>query len=145
MKAIFERIKKKKLEQEKRKLEVTEKEKDNIKNESKENENKEIKEEKQEKVSFLTALFESRKNQSISQTKNNTPKRRTVRRKKKRDVENDYQRKIDSYLIGNEEGTVGKPTQAKRKRENHDEKEIGTLITPKKMKNRKENKKSGLL
>ena len=90
-------------------------------------------------------MFESRKNHSISQTKNNTPKRRTVRRKKERNVEVDYQRKIDSFLIGNEEGKVGKPTPAKRKRENNDEKEIGTLITPKKMKNRKENEKSGLL
>ena len=106
--------------------------------ETEKNENKERKEEKQGKVSFLTALFEGRKNQSISQRKNNTPKRKLTRRKKEKDVDFNHQRKIDSYLIGNKEVGVGAPSQVKRKRENNDEKEIGMLITPKKINNRKE-------
>ena len=146
---IFERIQEKKKEQEKRRKIKVEKEKNEEKNnEKEENEEKNTKEielnikekerkertevDKNEKVSFLKAMFERKGGHNLTQKEKQTPPRRRIRRKAELDVDFKYQKTIDTFLVRKEKEETGNPSKAKRKWEENDQSTIGTLLTPSK-------------
>ena len=81
-------------------------------------------------------MFEGRKYLDTQEKEKHTPKRRRYRRKAEKEVDFKYQRRIDTFLERKEVVETGTPTPVKRKREEdlEKDKEIGTLITPKKKK-----------
>ena len=79
-------------------------------------------------------MFEGRKYLDAQQKEKHMPKRRRYRRKAENEVDFKYQRRIDTFLERKEVVATGTATPVKRKREKEIEKEVGTLITPKKKK-----------
>ena len=135
---IFERIKEKKKEQEiRRKTKEIHEKKDfkeiktkEVELKVKEKEGKEV--DKNEKVSFLRAMFERKGGQNTPQREKQTPPRRRIRRKADLEVDFKYQKTIDTFLVRKETVETGNPIKAKRKWEENDENEVGTLLTPSK-------------
>lgn len=135
---IFERIKEKKKEQEiRRKTKEIHETKDfkeikmkEVELKVKEKEGKEV--DKNEKVSFLRAMFERKGGQNTHQREKQTPPRRKIRRKADVEVDFKYQKAIDTFLVRKETMETGNPIKAKRKWEENDENEVGTLLTPSK-------------
>ena len=61
-----------------------------------------------------------------------TPPRRRIRRKADLEVDFKYQKTIDTFLVRKETVETGNLIKAKRKWEENDENEVGTLLTPSK-------------
>ena len=75
-------------------------------------------------------MFERKGGHNITQKEKQTPPRRRIRRKAELEVDFKYQKTIDTFLVRKEKVETGNPTKAKRKWEENDANEIGTLLTP---------------
>ena len=87
---------------------------------------------KNEKVSFLRAMFERKGCQNTPQRGKQTPPRRRIRRKAEFKVDFKYQMKIDTFLVRKDTVETGNPAKTKGKWEGNNENEVGTLLTPSK-------------